>query len=145
VSWNNLAARTEGLRGARVLVIEDEPLIALDLRSLLGHEGAEVVGPARSLAEGLRLARRVDLDAALLDVRIGRETALPIALVLRERGVPFAFYTGQIEFEALRRDWPEAPVIAKPSPARQLVGAIERLCHRSAAPRPADGHDRAPI
>jgi DNA-binding response OmpR family regulator len=142
VSWNNLPARTEGLRGARVLVIEDEPLIALDLRSLLGIEGAEVLGPACSLAEGLRLAGGGDVDVALLDVRIGSETAIPIAEALRERGVPFAFYTGQIECDALRRDWPEAPVIAKPSPARQLVAAIERLCRPSVPPRPANGQAR---
>jgi DNA-binding response OmpR family regulator len=145
VSWNNLPGHADGLRGARVLVIEDEPLIALDLRSLLGIEGAEVLGPARNLAEGLRLARRDDINAALLDVRIGAETAIPIAQLLRERGVPFAFYTGQIEFDTLRREWPEAPVIAKPSPTRQLVAAIERLCHPPTAPKAADGGDRASL
>ena len=60
----------------------------------------------------------------MLDVRIGAETAKPVAALLRERGVPFAFYTGQVDFEALRRDWPGAPVIAKPAPTRQL-----RQCH----------------
>ncbi len=132
MSWNNLPRRTQGLQGARVLVIEDEPLIALDLASLLSLEGATVLGPARSLVDGLRLAQRPDITAALLDVRIGPETATKIAEVLRERGVPFAFYTGQVDSDALRRDWPDAPVIAKPAPASQLAAAIEALCAAAA-------------
>jgi DNA-binding response OmpR family regulator len=144
VSWNNLKSPLQGLRGARILVIEDEPLIALDLRSLLCGEGAEVVGPGRSLTEGLRLAARADISAALLDVRIGKQTATPIAQALQARGVPFAFYTGQVGAEALRRDWPDAPVISKPSPTRQLVAALERLCHPP-GPRPKPGEDRATL
>jgi DNA-binding response OmpR family regulator len=134
VSWNNLPLRSRGLRGACVLVIEDDPLIALDLGALLSVEGAKVLGPARSLAQGLRLAGRSEITAALLDVRIGADTAAPIAALLSERGVPFAFYTGQVDFDALRRDWPGAPVIAKPAPTRQLIAAIEALC-TTVAPR----------
>src|SRR5579864_4219165 len=128
MSWNNLAPGAHCLAGARVLLVEDEPLVALDLGALLGGEGAEVVGPGRSLAEGLRLAGAAGLDAALLDVRIGGDTIGPIAKLLQDRGVPFAFYTGQVDSDALRLEWPTAPVITKPSPSRQLVAVIERLC-----------------
>jgi len=128
VTWRNAVAGLHALAGARVLLIEDEPLVALDLRSVLGDEGAEVVGPGRDLIEGLRLAHRDGLTAALLDVRIGRDTVAPIARLLAERGVPFAFYTGQAESDALRRAWPGAPVIAKPTPTRQLVATLEKLC-----------------
>lgn len=128
MSWKADRTGDHCLSGARVLLIEDEPLVALDLRAMLGDEGAEVVGPGRNLTEGLRLARHDGITAALLDVRIGNDTVAPIARLLAERGVPFAFYTGQPESDALRRDWPGAPVIAKPTPARQLVAAIQRLC-----------------
>jgi CheY-like chemotaxis protein len=138
-----MAAHTEALRGLRILVVEDEPLIALDLQSLLTGEGAVVEGPGRDLEEGLRLARRSTLAAALLDVRIGRQTAAPIAELLQARGVPFAFYTGQVEADALRREWPGAPVVPKPSPARQLLRALEDLCAKPPTPPKPRRHEVA--
>lgn len=139
MSWNDLAPHTEGLRGRRVLIVEDEPLIALDLDALLSAEGAVVVGPCGDLDEGLRQAEGAKLSAALLDVRIGGATAAPIAKALAARGVPFAFYTGQADTDAIRLAWPGAPVIAKPMPARDLLRAMEALCGREATAAPVDG------
>ena len=128
MNWKGAPPRSERLCGWRVLVVEDEPLIALDLGSVLGEAGAVVVGPGRTFAQSLRLASRAKLSAALLDVRLGLEHVAPVAKALQRRGVPFAFYTGQSDTDLVHREWPAAPVIAKPTPARQLVSAVEALC-----------------
>ncbi len=135
MSWNDQATHARPLAGRRVLVVEDEPLIALELASLLADSGAEVVGPGRTLAESVRLARHERLSAALLDVRLGHDGAMPVARALAARGVPFAFYTGQADADAIRRQWPAAPVITKPTPSSRVLSLVERLCE---AERPAD-------
>jgi CheY-like chemotaxis protein len=85
----------QGLRGRRLLVVEDEYLIAADLALALDDGGAEVVGPAGSVEDALELiAAQSPLDAAVLDINLGNERAYPIADALRERGVPFIFATG---------------------------------------------------
>jgi CheY-like chemotaxis protein len=127
VSWREPAKREARLRGQCILVVEDEPLVAIELCSLLADAGAEVVGPGKDLPEISRLAHEAALSAALLDVRLGGGTVAPVARILQERGVPFAFYTGQIESDAVRREWPSAPLIVKPAPAVQLVAAVARL------------------
>jgi DNA-binding response OmpR family regulator len=131
MTWKDKRPAGEApLSGQQILVVEDEPLIALELGRMLNDAGAVVVGPVRDLAESLKLARREPpLSAALLDVRLGRETVAPLAQLLQDGGVPFAFYTGEGENDALRLEWPAAPVITKPSPARQVLAVVERLCH----------------
>ncbi len=140
MTWKPADGHSTILRGQRVLVVEDEPLIALELKAVLADGGAQVVGPVSDLAESLKLAR-TPLSAALLDVRLGRQTVAPLAQLLQDQGVPFAFYTGQVETDAVRRQWPSAPVIAKPSPGRDVVAAVERLCARAPNPRRRDAGD----
>jgi DNA-binding response OmpR family regulator len=138
LNWKNIANPNEALRGLTVLVVEDEPLIALDLESVLTDEGARVVGAGADMAESLRLAACAEVSAGLLDVRLGRETVAAVARALGERGVPFAFYTGQTEADEVRRQWPQAPVITKPSPARHLIAVLKSLC-----PSPAGSESAA--
>ena len=130
MTWKSDHLHADALSGRRVLIVEDEPLIALELRTVLTDEGAQVVGPGRDLAESLALASKAGLSAALLDVRLGGETVAPLAQALNDRGVPFAFYTGQTETDLVRQQWPAAPVVAKPSPGRDLVAVVEGLCAR---------------
>ena len=78
----------------RILVVDDEPLISMMIEDWLVELGCEVVGPARSLADGLELAASDGLNGAILDVRLGDLDSYPIAGALRERGIPFAFATG---------------------------------------------------
>jgi len=82
------------LAGKRILVVEDEALVAMMLEDLLADLGCEVVGPAMRLDEGLALARLNGLDAAVLDINLGGERSYPIADLLDARGVPIAFVTG---------------------------------------------------
>jgi len=83
------------VRGRRILVVEDEYMVAEDLRIELEDMGAEVLGPVPSLAGALALLATGALpDAAILDVNLGGEMVFPLAEALRERGVPFMFATG---------------------------------------------------
>src|SRR5438270_8852311 len=84
------------LKGRRVLVVEDEYLIAADIAASLEALGAEVAGPAASVAEALTFLERDGdrLDGAVLDVNLGKERVYPLADVLRSRGIPFVFTTG---------------------------------------------------
>ena len=78
----------------RILVVDDEPLISMLVEDWLDELGCEVVGPARTVADGLALANGAHLDGAILDVNLGSGTCYPLANVLKARGVPLAFATG---------------------------------------------------
>ncbi len=78
----------------RILLLDDEPLISMLVENWLAELGCEVVGPARSLQEGLNLAASAQLDGAILDINLGCENSFAVAAALRQRGVPFAFASG---------------------------------------------------
>jgi CheY-like chemotaxis protein len=82
------------LSGKRVLVLEDEALIAAMVEEMLTELGVVVVGPVATIERGLVLAQKEDIDAALLDVNIRSARVYPVADVLNERGVPVVFATG---------------------------------------------------
>ena len=82
------------LRGKRVLVVEDEALIAVMVEDMLLEMGSEVVGPAATIEGALALARQEPLDAAVLDVNVRGERIDPVAEALMARGVPVLFATG---------------------------------------------------
>lgn len=82
------------MTGKCLLVVEDEFLVALDMEIVLGEAGFEVLGPAGSVAEALRLIAGHQPDAALLDNNLNGESVGPVAVALAERSVPFAFVSG---------------------------------------------------
>jgi len=84
-----------GLHGRRILVVEDDYLIADEVAESLAEFGATVVGPANYVAEAIALvSQETCLDAAVLDINLGRETVFPVADALQQRGIPFVFATG---------------------------------------------------
>ena len=87
-------AERPSFKGRRILIIEDEPLIALDLQTILTALGCEVVGPAGTLEEARGLIAEVACDAALVDGNLAGQPVGEIALALTQRNVPFAFITG---------------------------------------------------
>lgn len=112
----------EALRGLRVLVVEDEALLAMDLEDMLLDVGALVVGPAGSLERGLALADAEPVDVAILDVNLNGARSFPIAERLRARETPFIFATGYAqEAPAAQID---APVVEKPYDARRILSAL---------------------
>ncbi|MFD1340863.1 response regulator [Litorisediminicola beolgyonensis] len=120
----------ECLRGRRVLVLEDEAMIALDLRLTLEDHGAVVIGPADSLEDGLRLVQENRIDAAILDADLGEVDSLPLAQHLRANGVPFVFHTGcnRPEFSS---EFAGAPVHLKPALPDSLAADLAALLSES--------------
>ena len=87
--------QVRGLIGRRILVVEDDYLIAGELVESLEELGASVAGPAPSATEALALMEReARLDAAVLDVNLGSQDVFPVADALQQRGIPFVFATG---------------------------------------------------
>jgi DNA-binding response OmpR family regulator len=119
------------LSGIRVLVVEDEAMIALDVKSILEEAGATVVGPARTLSAAKELAASGELAAALLDVQLGDTTVFPVARLLADRGIPFAFHTGRGDVGDLKATWFGADVIAKPATSAKIVAGVARLTRRN--------------
>jgi CheY-like chemotaxis protein len=114
------------LEGKRILVVEDEPLVAMLLEEMLLDLGCEVVGPAYSIAQAARLAQEEVLDAAVLDVNVNGEMSHSVAAILHARAIPFAFATGYGS-AAGAADSATAPVLHKPYPASKLTAVLERL------------------
>ncbi|MCC6780422.1 MAG: response regulator [Hyphomicrobiales bacterium] len=115
------------LSGLRILLVEDEPLLALDLEFALVAAGAAVVGPAATLRAARALAREGGLSAAVLDVRLGQEEIDPVASLLHGQGVPFLFHTGHGISRAMAAAWPEAVVIRKPADPVDIVRILAGL------------------
>jgi DNA-binding NtrC family response regulator len=112
------------LHGARVLIVEDDFLIALELEEILREAGAAEVRQCRTLAEAMRSVPAGDCSVAILDFRLGRESTLPLARELSCLGVPFVFYTGQMDANPILAEWPHCTVLSKPSPAYKIVAAL---------------------
>ncbi len=126
------------LRGAKVLIAEDNPILAFDIASLLRDAGAETLGPAKSLKDALILAECSPLHCAILDVSLCDDFVFPAAEVLRDRSVGIIFYSGYGDPESLSRDWPCAQILIKPAPPQLIIQAVAMACRpigsRGAAP-----------
>jgi CheY-like chemotaxis protein len=101
------------LKDRRVLVVEDESLVAMLLETMLEDMGCLTVGPASSVEEGLRLVGEEQMDAALLDVNVGGTPVFPVAEALEARGIPLVFSTGYGE-GGLPENWRGRPTVQKP-------------------------------
>jgi CheY-like chemotaxis protein len=114
---------SNGLKGLSILVVEDEPVIAIDTACMIVRAGGTVVGPAYSLDEGLEAIAHAKLDGALLDINLRNEKVFSLADQLADRGVPIVFVTGEI--------WPVIPErhagcrrIGKPVGESKVVAAL---------------------
>lgn len=115
------------MESPRVLVVEDEVILALDFTEIIEDHGYSVVGPCSRLKHAERVAKEDNIDAALLDVNLGSgKTTEGIARILRERNIPIAFITADppasVEFRKT-----EEPLIRKPASTTALMKCIERL------------------
>jgi CheY-like chemotaxis protein len=110
----------------RILVVEDEGLVALMLEDMLEGMGYEVACSAASVAKALAwIEGGGEIDAALLDVNLGGELVFPVAEALRARGVPFAFSTGYGEAHDPR--FRATPLLGKPILLERLQEVLKRL------------------
>ena len=117
------------LEQVRILLVEDDPIIALDLRETLEAAGATVIGPARDAGSALAMLQDHAFDAAVLDHLIVGGDSVPVADQLARRGVHFLFHTSHRGH--LSQKFPGVPVIEKPSRPGELVAAIEALVKAS--------------
>ena len=113
------------LSGLRILVVEDERLIADMIMDALQDAGCNVVGPAMSLQSGQDLANNEDFDGAFLDVNLAGKASFPIAQVLLRRAIPFAFLTGYGQATILET-YRECPFLWKPFQLNELVALARR-------------------
>jgi DNA-binding response OmpR family regulator len=112
----------------RILVVEDEALIAMEIAVILEEAGAEIIGPANSVEQGHQLIAQQASDphAALLDVNVAGVSSDSIARLLLARKVPFAFMTGYTSAEVSELV-PAAPVLQKPFTPAQLLAVLQSL------------------
>lgn len=121
------------LQGRRVLVVEDESLVAMLLETILEDMGCTPVGPASNIDEGEALARdEAAFDAALLDVNVAGRQVFPVAAALKARGVPFVFSTGYGE-GGLPDEWRGNPTIQKPFTEAAIRDALMKAMNIVAA------------
>jgi DNA-binding response OmpR family regulator len=122
------------LAGRRVLVAEDDPLIAAELRDALSDEGAEVVGPVPTVRAAMAAIEAGTPDVAVLDVNLRNSSSAPIVDMLRAAAVPLVLVTGysrhMLDHQCLR----EAPIVSKPVRRRELIAMLEGALSRVTEP-----------
>jgi CheY-like chemotaxis protein len=107
----------------KVLVVEDESMVALDLESMLEELGCVVVASVPRLVKALALAASLDIDLAVLDINLAGEVVYPLAFRLVQRGIPFLFTTGY-STATLPPDLRDRPLVRKPVALAGLKMAV---------------------
>jgi CheY-like chemotaxis protein len=115
------------LTGRKILVVEDEALVAMLVEDALLDAGAQVIGPAATVGEALRLLDAERPDAAVLDLNLAGETSGPVADLLAARGIPFLVATGY-GAEGLPQTHATVPVLPKPYDPEELTSTLGRIC-----------------
>jgi CheY-like chemotaxis protein len=110
----------------RILIVEDEMLVAMNVEDMLLELGHEVAGLASRLGPALALARESRFDAAMLDVNLAGEPSFPVADLLIERGIPFLFATGYGR-QGIAERYRDYPMLQKPFRTAQLGAALAAL------------------
>jgi len=119
-----------GLQGLKVLVVEDETIVAMLLEQMLEELGCEVVGVAGQVGPAADLARSADMDVAILDMNLAGQSVDPVAEALAARKAPFVFASGYGE-DGLTARWRGRPVLTKPFRLEQLRETLEAAVARA--------------
>jgi len=106
----------------RVLLVEDEALVAIMIQECLAECGFQIVGPVCTASEAVAAAKNGQFDAAVLDINLGDGLVYPVAEILADRGVPFVFVTGY-DADSVDRRFSQIPVLQKPI-ERELLQKI---------------------
>jgi DNA-binding response OmpR family regulator len=115
------------LKGKRILVVEDELLIAMTIEQILLDHGCEVLGPAPSVDAALELIDREPPEAALLDVNLNGRLSTPVAERLAVQGIPHLLVTGYVDLVLADPVLRQAPYLAKPFTLAGLVAKMEQV------------------
>jgi DNA-binding NtrC family response regulator len=110
----------------KVLIVEDEPVIAFDLEQILVSAGIEIVGNVGSVERALSVLQSTSCDAAVLDQSLKGESVENVASYLRKNGKPFIFVSGYGR-HTVSTEYSDAPLLTKPVDPKQLVTIIEKF------------------
>jgi len=111
----------------KILVVEDDVLIAMELGERLGDMGYEVLGPAHTLDEAQTVLAAAQPDAALLDANVAGQSSVKLGAALAAQGVPLAFCTGYDKIKNLPPELANAPVLTKPIGDADLIAGLKQL------------------
>ena len=112
------------LDGLRVLLVEDEMLIAAEMEATLEELGCQVVGPFGRIGQALEALDHAEVDAAVLDVNVRGEMIFPVAEKLQARGVPMVFCTGYADLPNLPEPLRDKVRLSKPCAAASVEAAL---------------------
>jgi DNA-binding response OmpR family regulator len=113
------------LAGRTILVVEDEPLVGLDIADAIRDAGAHVVF-SHNVRDALTKAATAEIAAAVLDINVAGEDCSLVCQQLADRGIPFLFHTGHTAIPALDR-WPNALVVRKPSRPTEIPTVLAKI------------------
>lgn len=117
---------SDKLPGKRVLIVEDNPVLAFDIDDRFREHGYDVVGPALDLSSGLALARNEALDGAVLDINLCGEFVWPLARELRGHQVPFVFVSAECR-DSWPEDFQECGCLDKPTADNILIASVDTM------------------
>ena len=115
------------LDGKRILIVEDEAILALDLSYAMEEMGARVVGPCFQLERALATIDLENVDAAVLDIDLAGQPVFPLADALHRNAVPFVFHSGRIDAEQIGARYRGTPVCRKPTTPETVAAALSRI------------------
>jgi CheY-like chemotaxis protein len=113
-------------KARRILIVEDEILLAMNLEDMLVELGHDVVAVATRIPEAMTLAANSDIDLAILDLNLSGALSFPVAEILRARGVPLLFATGY-GLQGLAEEYKTEFVLAKPYGIDELESALNKV------------------
>jgi DNA-binding response OmpR family regulator len=112
----------------RVLVVEDDPFIAMDLQDSLVEAGYEVLGPVSTVIDALSLVKTEHINGAVLDVNLGSEYSSPVAGVLFEHNIPFVSTTGY-DLRNLPAEFQHGDAMQKPYMTKDLINLLAKMLY----------------
>jgi CheY-like chemotaxis protein len=126
----NDSGQNQPLKGLRVLIVEDEAPIALQVEDMLVESECDVVGPASRVGQALKLIADEPVDAAVLDLNIAGDLVYPVADALEKRGLPYIFATGY-GASSLTEPYRSRRVLQKPFSRRDLLQAMAEALQKA--------------
>jgi DNA-binding response OmpR family regulator len=117
---------TKLLSGKRVLIVEDDNILAMNLADELATEGATVIGPAGTVADAIDVIASSELDGAIVDINLGGKAAFPVADALADRRVPFVFATGYLIADYIPARHANVRRFEKPTAPGVICRALEQ-------------------
>ncbi|WP_137154493.1 response regulator [Rhizobium sp. FKL33] len=125
------------LRGRRVMVLEDDVLIAMDMEDFLLGVGCKVVGPISNVEAALEKVETVELDGAVVDLNLRGELSIPVIEALKSRGVPVVVCSGYAELSGVQDMLADVPMVPKPCDFSALSRLLAEKFTAPSAPQPA--------